>query len=194
MIHLLTDPLPEHIEADGQRFGVLTDFRDWLKFAEMLREKSLTTTEKAGCMIWWVDDPPERITAGFVDALLAFYRADALDMPRDDDQGDEDEAPSRPPTWDWKIDARYVVGDFRRYYSIDLLSIDYMHWWEFRALFSALPDDSTSKQRIYIRGRDLSKIKNKAERQQVAAMQKRIALPWEPDEDAFGEALWESMI
>lgn len=192
MIHLLTDALPEHIEADGRRYSVLTDFRDWLRFSEMLHDRTLLPEEKAGCMVWWVDDPPERVTAGFVEAMLAFCRGDALDAEKSE-ESDED-APARPPVFDWKVDARYAVGDFRRFYGMDLLRIEYLHWWELLALFTALPDESVCKQRIGYRACDLSRIRNKSEKQRIAAIQKRIALPWEPEEDTFGEALWNTML
>ena len=64
-----------------------------------------------------------------------------------------------------------------------MLSVEYMHWWEFRCLFDVLPDDSQCRKRIDIRSTDLSKIKDNDRRNQIAAMQRQIALPFEMDED-----------
>lgn len=201
MIHLLLDALPEHIEVDGRRYSVLTDFRDWIQFADMLADRSLLPEERAVAALMWVSDPPAQVTASLVKALLAFYRADGLKPPTEDDNDEEDdeedvedETQDRPPVFDWRVDAAYIVGDFRRYYGIDLLTVEYLHWWEFRALFEALPEDSQCMKRIGSRSCDLSKITNKAERQRIAAIQRQIRLPWEREEEAFGDALWESMM
>ena len=194
MIHLLLDDLPEHIQADGRVYSVLTDFRDWIRFADMLADRALMPEERAAAALMWVEDPPEHVTASLVTALLGFYRADELRPDPDTDAEDDEEEPERPPVFDWRVDAAYIVGDFRRYYGIDLLEVEYMHWWKFRALFEALPEDSQCMKRIGYRSCDLSKIRNKAERQRIAAIQRQIRLPWEREEEAFGDALWESMM
>lgn len=193
MIHLLLDDLPERIEADGRVYSVLTDFRDWIRFADMLADRSLLPEERAAAALMWVSDPPEQVTASLVTALLGFYRADGLRQDPEETEEDDDEQPERPPVFDWRVDAAYIIGDFRRYYGIDLLAVDFLHWWEFRALFTALPEDSQCMKRIGYRSCDLSKIRNKAERQRIAAIQRQIRLPWEREEEAFGDALWESM-
>lgn len=121
-------------------------------------------------MAWWVDGQPE-ITEKLVQAVLDFYKAAAL-FP----------AP----------DPAFVIADFRRYYGIDLMTMDFLHWWEFLSLFRAHPEDSGCMKRIGYRSCDLSKIKNRAERDRIRKIQESIALSWEPEED-FGDALWQSM-
>ena len=37
----------DSITADGKEFRILTDFREWLRFAEMLADKTITAGEKA---------------------------------------------------------------------------------------------------------------------------------------------------
>lgn len=188
-MNLLTDALPAAIEADGRRHGILTDFRDWVKFSEMLHDRETDSAEKAVMMAWWVDGQPE-ITEEFVQAVLDFYKAAAL-FPAPDAASDE-EAPQKPPVFDWSVDAAFVIADFRRYYGIDLMAVDFLHWWEFLSLFRALPEDSGCMKRIEYRSCDLSKIRNRAERDRIRKIQESIALPWEPEED-FGDALWQSM-
>ena len=183
MISLLFEPLPECIEADGQELPVLTDFRAWLQFIGLVNDKTLSDVEKVAALRWWLED--ERpVTRGIVEGLCRFCRAQELDP--DKDEQDAPEIGNKPPTWDWEIDAKFVLGDFRRYYDIDLLRVEYLHWWEFRALFAALPDDSRSFQRIGIRSMDLSEIKDKDAKRRYAEMQRRIALPFEMDDGAIG--------
>lgn len=183
MINALYEPFPEEIEVDGIAYPIITDFREWFRFADMLADEELAKEEKLYLMTQWLPEAPEEITSELVNAVFGFYRANALKPDSLETDEEETEQPKRPPVFDWKYDAAFIIGDFRRYYGIDLLSIEYMHWWEFRCLFDALPDDSQCRKRIDIRSTDLSQIKNEAERKRIARIQQRIALPFEMDED-----------
>ena len=186
MINPLYEEFPETIEADGQEYGILTDFHEWIRFSDMLSDCELTKEEKIYLMTDWLTETPEKITAELVNAVFDFFRADALEPDRaesDDDYETEEEPQSRrPPVFDWKYDAKFVIGDFLRFYGIDLLSAE-MHWWKFRCLFAALPDESQCRKRIDIRSTDLSQIKDKERRNQIAKIQRQIALPFEMDDD-----------
>lgn len=184
MINALYEPFPEEIEVDGIAYPIVTDFREWFRFADMLADEELEKEEKLYLMTDWLLETTENITSELVKAVFNFYKADDLkpDSPEADDE-EETEQPKQPPVFDWKYDAAFIIGDFRRYYGIDLLSVEYMHWWEFRCLFDALPDDSQCQKRIAYRSTDLSQIKNEAERKRIARIQQQLALPFEMDED-----------
>lgn len=184
MINVLYEPFPESIKADGHDYPIITDFREWTRFADMIADDDLTAKEKIITAMQWVDDPPEYITEELIMALFSFYKADALepDPPENSEDEDTSEIPRKPPVFSWKYDAKYIIGDFRRCYGIDLLTAD-MHWWKFRCLFAALPDDSVCQKRIAYRSIDLSKIKSDAERQRIMEIQRRIAIPYEMTDD-----------
>lgn len=187
MINALYEPFPEEIRADGVSYPIETDCREWFRFGDMLADQELTKEEKLYLMTEWLYEAPEEITSELVNAVFGFYRADGLkpDIPEfdEDEEPEENDQLKRPPVFDWKYDAAFILGDFRRFYGIDLLSVEYMHWWEFRCLFDALPDDSQCRKRIGYRSADLSQIKNEAERKRIATIQRQIALPFEMDED-----------
>ncbi|MCR5015748.1 MAG: bacteriophage Gp15 family protein, partial [Ruminococcus sp.] len=132
----------------------------------------------------WLLKPPERITDELIYAILDFYRARELEreLPESSDDEDNNTPPPSVPVLNWKIDAPYIIGDFLRYYGIDLLNAE-MHWWRFRLLFSALPAESQMMTRIGYRGVDLGLIKNESERKRVMKMKQLYALPFELDED-----------
>ncbi|MBP0989091.1 MAG: hypothetical protein J6S92_12550 [Oscillospiraceae bacterium] len=193
-MNILYEPFPVSITADGHEYTVLTDFREWLRFAEMMTDKSIAAEERAFLCGMWISPEPDVITAEMVTGLLGFYRGDGL-TPIIDNQDDEDEEPPepeppKPPTFDWNVDARFVLGDFRRYYGIDLTNVKYLHWWHFLSLFTALPDDSQCMKRIAYRSVNLSEIKDKRERTRIAKIQRQIALPFEFDDEMIGAALW----
>lgn len=193
MINPLYEPFPETVKADGHDYPIITDFREWFRFAEMIADKELSSEEKLMLLAGWLYEPPELITKELTEAVLSFYKAAQLepDPPASDDDEDEEEqeVSVRPPVFDWKIDAKYIIGDFRRYYGIDLFSVGYMHWWEFRCLFAALPDDSQCQKRMAYRSIDLSTIKDPKEQARIARIQRSIAIPFEYDDDMIGAAL-----
>lgn len=78
MINPLYEEFPESIEIDGEEYGVLTDFREWIRFSDMLGDNDLTDEEKLHLMTNWLTETPRKITAELVNAVFAFYRADAL--------------------------------------------------------------------------------------------------------------------
>ena len=195
MINILYEPFPENISADGKKYQILTDFRDWLGFAEMISDKTVSDEERASLCGMWITPEPERITAGMINELIAFLRASDIEPEPpeiDDDEDMQDKELPKPPVLDFKIDAKYILGDFRRFYGIDLLGIDYLHWWEFMSLLRALPDESMTMRRAGYRSTDLNQIPDKRQRAQIAKIQRQIALPFEFDDEMIGAMLWNT--
>lgn len=184
MMNLLYEPFPESVTADGTEYPIITDFREWFRFSDMIHDSSLSSDEKLLLMCDYLARPPEQITESIVRAIFDFYTARALEPETHQHYDDADEAqkPAQRPVFDWKYDAKYLLADFRRYYSIDLLKAE-MHWWEFRSLFAALPDSSLSQKRIAYRSADLSQIKDSKRRTEIARIQQLIALPYEMTDD-----------
>lgn len=196
MINLLYEPLSDTITANGTEYTVLTDYREWLRFADLIRDKSIDDRVRLSLLAQWLDPLPELITADIVSALFDFYKAAALDPDPpevEDDDAEPEDNTAKPPVFDWCIDAKYIIGDFRRYYGIDLLSVEYLHWWHFKALFAALPDDSVCQKRIAYRSVNLGTIKDDKERARIARIQRSIAIPYECEDNmiaaAFGNFL-----
>ena len=184
MMNLLYEPLPESVSVGGSYHAILTDFRDWIRFSEMLRDEEIRPEEKI-CLMrdWFVE--PESLTKDMYLALREFCEAKAI-SPDNQQKGESGYA--SPPTFDWTLDAAYVIADFRRFYDINLLETEYLHWWEFLSLLRALPDESQTFRRIGIRSADLSKIKDPDRKRAMMEAQMRIAIPFEMDDFAIGAA------
>lgn len=78
-------------------------------------------------------------------------------------------------TCDYHCDAPYIVAAFQQAYGIDLTTAK-IHWWRFRALFAALPEDTRMFQILHARSVDLSRLEG-AEREHYARMKEMYALP-----------------
>lgn len=195
MINILYEPFPDSIKADGKEYKILTDFREWLGFVDMMADKSISEEERAYLCGLWFEHEQERITAGMITGLLEFYRGSELEPDPPEPEDDEDQQESdmqKPPLLDFRIDAKFILGDFRRFYGIDLLSIEYLHWWEFLSLLRALPDESMTMRRIGYRGTDLNQIPDKRQRARIAKIQRQIALPFEFDDEMIGAMMWNA--
>lgn len=186
-MNILYEPFPDYIVADGERHSILTNFREWIRFGDLLADTEVAGHTKALLMAEWLEKPPALVTEDIINGLMDFFRADALSPA----QREEDSAePPHLPWFDCKTDARWIAGDFLRYYGIDLLGTGYLHWWKFCALLTALPDDSMTMKRVAYRSTNLSDIKNAAERQRIAKIQRQIAIPFKMDDDMIGAVLW----
>ena len=195
MMNILYEPFPNSITADGAKHEILTDFREWLRFADLIADAAVDAPTKLLLLTQWFIVPPPHLTADMVIGLFDFFHAKALEPdPLEQDENDVPQEPElpHPPVFDWKYDARFLLGDFLHFYGMNLLQVPYLHWWEFRSLFSALPDDSMTAKRIGYRSADLSQIKDPAQRARIARIQKAIALPFEFDDEMIGALLWNT--
>lgn len=185
MMQLLYEPLPDSIPVGGSDREILTDFRDWLKFGDLLKDDALKDAEKLDFMRNWFVEIPDEMTAEMFIGLRDFCVTKALEPDREETEQD---GLRKPPTFDFRLDAAFVIADFLRFYNVNLLTIAYLHWWEFMSLLRALPDESQVFRRIAIRSADLSKITDKDRKRAVMEAQIRIAIPFELDDFAIGAA------
>ena len=188
MMNLLYESFPDAVTVNGRQCPVVTDFREWMKFHDLLADNEISERAKISLLPDWFIRPPLPLTDAHVQALLDFYLAKQLD-PHTDEEEEEQEKISKPPVFDWSFDAPFLLSDFHRFYQMDLLKIDFLHWFEFKTLFHALPEESSCQKRIAYRSTDIKKIKNKSEKARIRKIQKAIALPFATNEDAIGEEL-----
>lgn len=205
-MNLFYEEYPSFIRSGGEAVPIRTDFRDYIKLMDVLRSKDVTDRGRAEFICsFFLKAPPDIGEA--LEKLLGFINMDALklpvssegtgDVPEDgerdpgnalDDKGadpegaldgeDLEEEPVKM-VYSFEYDYAYILAGFRQCYQIDLKTIDYMHWWEFRCLFQGLPADTEIKQRIRYRSMDLSRIKDKEERKRIRRIQNEIRLPGE---------------
>ena len=105
--------------------------------------------------------------------LIEFYRAGEQAA-----EPTANTAASRPdtgPAFDYRCDAPYIVAAFQQAYGIDLTT-EKLHWFRFRALFAALPEDTLMAKIINWRTMDLDDYEGSM-REHYAELKERFALP-----------------
>ncbi|MXP75159.1 hypothetical protein GN277_07110 [Lachnospiraceae bacterium WCA-9-b2] len=181
-MNVLFDSFPETVEVQGKKYKIVTDFREWIKFSELLR-----CTEQFNIRIldmileWYIDARPDDIAAALT-ALQKFLSAEEMNPEGNEQtaQGWEDDiegrAESSVEAFSFGQDALCIYSAFMEVYGIDIETIPYMHWWKFLVLFWGLPSSTEIKERIHYRTVDLTSIKNKEERERIKKIRKKIVI------------------
>ena len=115
-MNLLYDSYPEVVILCGTSREIVTDFKDWLRFVDMLRDDALELTEKAQLMMeFYLEDIPVEQWVDAHKPLLRFFRMEAAD-PEPGEQDPADSADSLPPRaaplYDFRFDAKYIIAGF----------------------------------------------------------------------------------
>lgn len=175
MINLLFEELPDTVEVSGKFYRIATSFRDWIAFFDMIADENFDKKQKMiTALQWFTDEIPDNISGAY-NALTEFASCSEIRKTSEKSAN----SPSTP-TLSWLYDSAYVLGAFRQVYGIDLIRTEYMHWWEFSALFDALPEDTPIKKRIAYRQISISDIKDKSERKRILKIKRAVAFPHAP--------------
>lgn len=118
------EALPEAVEVDGNVFSINASFRVVLKILRVTEADDILDWQKPLIMLkeFYGKSQPEP-QAG-IDAFMRFLYRDKV-IKR--------ESVSRPPAFDYEVDATEIYASFLTLYGVDLLESN-MHWWKFCAL------------------------------------------------------------
>lgn len=123
---------PDTITVSGREYPVETDFRVWVEFQSILTgsgPEGERAERLAGFMARMGLTPSKEA----LDAMLVFYTAESKERAAASQK-------SRPMAFDFQQDSEYIYAAFMGAYGIDLTTAA-LHWWRFKALFKALPED-----------------------------------------------------
>ena len=170
---ILTEPLRDFVEVDGKRYGVHTDFKVWLKFADIISDRDMPTEQKVieSLKLCYLRGSLPNNAEGAVKAMLAFYAGEQKKP-----QTGEGKKSNKTPVYDFEYDAEYIFAAFWAQYGLDLTKCR-LHWHAFRALFLGLCGEHKICRMMEYRGADLSQIKNKEQKSFYRKMQRLYRLP-----------------
>lgn len=182
----LWDELPDAVVIDGNEYPVITDFREWIRLMALMKADDVELQSKAALVLSWYKEKPECSLPEAIDALSMFMRCGEKYG-----EGEHTNTSKSNPTFSYEHDADVIYADFMQVYGIDLLDIDYLHWWKFKALLDGLPEETEFKRRVHYRSVNLAEIQDDKERKRIAKIKSRIALPAvEITDEDIGNAFW----
>ena len=172
-MNLILDGLPEVVEIAGTSVKIDTSFRTGIIFEEMLSDPELTDDDKLLTMLELyypgiVFD--ETTIREAIEKIFWFYRCGS--EPRQTTGGDE----GGEAFFSYEYDADYIYAGFMSAYQIDLAK-ETLHWWQFRALFRSLPEDTQIMKIIGYRSMKISPKLPKEQKEHYKRMKRMYALP-----------------
>ncbi|MEE7582319.1 MAG: bacteriophage Gp15 family protein [Oscillospiraceae bacterium] len=173
MINLLYEKYPTELIINDISYPIVTNFRNWIAFFDMINDDILEPKDKViASLKWFKGETPNDLEKAY-NELISFASAEELySKPTQSNRKS-----STKQILSYLYDSPYVLGAFLQIYGINLQNIDYMHWYEFRALLDALPEDTPLKKRMSYHAINISSIKDKAEKKRIKDIQRSIALP-----------------
>lgn len=163
---LLENGLPE--EIDG--YKLYTDFRNMIRLEIILDDDSLSEYEKVYLGLSQLFEQIPSDVNYAIDRLMWFYSCGTEKKQSDGREKSGDRA------YDFNVDAPHIYAAFYYAYGIDLIRVEYMHWWQFASLLAGLPEDTHMAKLMQYRTMDLSDIEDKGQHKFYAAMKKKYAL------------------
>lgn len=164
---LLMNGLPE--EYDG--IPISADFRNMIQVDLILHDDESTETEKtiAALRQLYPDMPKDAYKA--VEGLVWFFTRGNVSS------GGKDTPAKKSPkkAFSFEQDAPLIYAAFYATYGLSLTTVEFLHWWEFMALFEGLPETTLIQRVIYWRTADLAGM-SKQERKHVTKMRSLFAL------------------
>lgn len=189
-MNFIYEEYPEEITVGNIQIPIVTDFREIIRFIDMLKDDHINVYEKIQLIRQYFLMDAQKYD--FTEAMDMF--CEFIAMREEKIQNCEEKQTTSNASkalYSYEIDYPYIYSAFLQVYGINIRTIKYMHWWEFRMLFDGLPSDTEIKQRITYRGINLSEIKNQEERTRILKIQKMIRLPEaEVTDFEIGDVLW----
>lgn len=183
-MNILLDKLPKSYKG----IKINTDFRVFILFELLMQDSELNIEEKTITAFQLFFDEEVDLEKG-LECILWFYRCGKEEKKSTQKQGKKEKQ-----IYSYEFDDEYIYSAFLQQYNINLNSIKYLHWWEFKALFQGLNDNTQFVKIMGYRSVDLGKIKDKEEKKRYKELQKLYALPdmrtVEQKEADFGSAFW----
>ena len=178
------------VDIGSKKYEIDADFRTIMNIEGIIFGKEVTEDQKnfAKEMMQEVEiNERDAITnAKYYDALKIFYKDNIPDDLEEAMEkmlwfyscGKEETSKSKTKkkVISFEYDFDYINAGFMQDYKIDLFEVDFLHWWKFMSLFSALHDDCKICEIVGYRSAELKNF-DKEQRKRIREMQKIYALP-----------------
>lgn len=184
-MNILIDNLPDELIVCGEKCHIRSDFKTWIKFTQII-----TNSEKIGISAFvevvklvFLEIPPKLDDA--ITSMMNFYSPPKKQMG-------EDEGKNGKRIFDFDYDAELIYSGFWQQYKIDLTVVD-LHWWQFKALFDSLGEETQFYKVLQYRAMDISKIKDKEQKKFYSKMKRLYKLPDNRTEEEKENAIVDAL-
>ena len=176
-MNILIDLLPDHVEIDGKKYSINTDFRISILFELLMQDRTILDSEKIYMALdLYYPQIPHNLEQA-VDKMLWFYRCGKDDEDDSVKNGSPAGSGKASMIYSFEHDAEYIYSAFLDQYGIDLQDIEHLHWWKFRALFKGLKEDNLICKIMGYRSIEITNDMSDSEKKYYRKMKQIYALP-----------------
>ncbi|MBW5458494.1 MAG: bacteriophage Gp15 family protein [Clostridium botulinum] len=177
-MNILIDLLPTSVTIENQDYEINSDFRTSVLFELLMQDNQISEEDKiVYALELYYPVLPKNINEA-IEQLLWFYRC-GKDTTNSKGTG---KGNNITQIYSFDYDDDYIYSAFLDQYEIDLQDIEYLHWWKFKAMFKSLKEGNEIVKIMRYRSMDLSKIKDKEEKNYYRKMQELYKIPINKDE------------
>jgi hypothetical protein len=167
-MNLILDDLPSET-PNGNK--IRNDFRESIKFELLMQDNQIFEKDKIilALNLYYYEIPNNIEKA--VEDMLWFYKCGKEIKTSQKSENNTKQI------YSYEFDDELIYSAFMYQYKIDINSINFLHWWKFKAMFEGLNKDNKIVEIMGYRTIDLSKIKDKEERKRYKKLKQIYALP-----------------
>ena len=173
-MNILIDLLPNNVVIEDKKYKINSDFRISILFELLMQDDNLSEEDKlCYALNLYYPTLPQNINEA-VGKMLWFYKCG-----KDNYNNSSSKRKSKviEQIYSFEYDDDYIYSAFLDQYGVDLQDIEYLHWWKFKAMFKALKEDNEIVKIIGYRSIDLSKLKDKNQREYYKNMKQLYEIP-----------------
>lgn len=193
-MNLLIDKLP----TDYEGLKIDTNFRSFILFELLMQDGSLEKEQKImlALNLFFKGKEFESVEEikKAIKGILWFYTLGKSEDKKEIKKKEKTVEKKQKAIYSFEYDANLIYSAFLSQYKLDLNEIEYLHWWKFKSLFEGLNDENKICEIMGYRAVDLSKIKDKDQKEYYRKLKNKYALPdnrsEEEKEQEFADALW----
>lgn len=185
-MNILTDALPCELVICGQNCHIKSDFKTWIKVSCLL-EKNMKDPVSGLVDVFALifETLPPRFEEAII-AIMDFYN------PRKAASAAIGEK-RKNRIYDFEYDADLIYAAFLQQYRIDLCT-EKLHWWQFKALFDSLTEETQFVKVMQYRSVELSTVTDKKQKQFYHKMKRLYRLPDNRTEEEKEQAIVDAFI
>lgn len=175
-MNILIDPLPEIAEIYDKKYSFETDFRNAILFELIMQDSGVPEDEKISQAIeiffGVINIESREQLDEIINYMLFFYSCG-----KERAAGNGSSSSKNKKIYSFDHDDQYIYSAFLSQYNIDLVDIEYLHWWKFRALFDSLDQNCMFSKIMGYRAMTISNKMTKEEKSFYRKMKRLYALP-----------------
>lgn len=170
-MNLLLEKAPREVMIAGKLVPICADFRQSIRFEALIQDDTIGNEEKLirGLMLYY-DYIPQPIEEA-VEKMLWFYQCGQEEVEQ------QKESRKKAPVYSYEYDDGYIYAAFQDQYQMNLQTIEFLHWWEFKSLFMGLKEDNEIVKIMGYRAIELPRNMPKQQREFYQKMKRQYALP-----------------